>query len=150
VGTVFVDASAGVKRYVDEVGSDLVAGLDDLAVSALTRVEIPSALWRKQREGRLSVDQVAVLLEAFEVDWHGTATEEPRFAVVAAGPEVLVLAAELLGRHDLRAGDAVQLASALTVEDLSPEPVAFACFDARLREAAAREGFRLLPVGGGR
>ena len=44
---VFADSSAIAKLYADEQDHPLVRGLDGLVVSALARVEVPSAIWRK-------------------------------------------------------------------------------------------------------
>lgn len=143
---VFADTSAGVKRYLDEPGADLVRTMPDLLLSALTRVELPSAIWRKERDGVLSLDEVGDVLDAFIVDWHGTPTREPAVAVIALDGPVLVRAAQLTGLHGLRAGDAIQLASALTGRRADPTITDFVCFDRRLREAAAREDFRLVPA----
>jgi uncharacterized protein len=143
---VFADASAGVKRYVDEPGAALVRSIDSLVFSALSRVELPSAIWRKEREGVLGLDEVSVVLDEFELDWHGTQNSPPAFSIVATDPALLVEAAHLTGRHQLRSGDAVQLASAVVARRQDPDLVTVACFDVRLREAAAREGFRLVPA----
>jgi hypothetical protein len=45
----------------------------------------------------------------------------------------------------LRAADALQLAAALIVCDERPESLSFVCLDDRLREAARKEGFPVLP-----
>lgn len=141
----FLDASAGVKRYLDEVGSDVARSAADPTYSDLTRVELASAVWRKERDGLLSLDEVGDVLDAFAADWLGTPSAEPTVAVVALDDAVLGRAAQLTGRHGLRAGDAVQLACALAARRVDPTIIDFVCFDRRLRDAAAREGFRLLP-----
>ena len=46
--------------------------------------------------------------------------------------------------HPLRAGDALQLDAALAAADDDPGSIGFVCFDARLNEAASREGFATL------
>jgi hypothetical protein len=47
--------------------------------------------------------------------------------------------------HPLRAGDALQLAAALVACGERPEALPFVCLDDRLRDAARREGFAVLP-----
>ena len=143
---VFADASAGAKRYLDEPGAEIVRETDDVVVASLSRVEVASAIWRKERDGPLSTDQAGALLVVFENDWYGTVSKEPAFAVIDATTDVLALAALLLGRHGLRTGDAIQLASALTARQADPEITGFLCFDQRLRAAARSEGFALLPA----
>ena len=54
-------------------------------------------------------------------------------------------AERLLGVHSLRAADAFQLAAALLWSRGETRMHALVSLDERLREAAEREGFRLLP-----
>src|SRR5665811_960473 len=54
-------------------------------------------------------------------------------------------AASLVATHGLRAYDAVQLACALKMVAIDGECDTLAAFDKELRQAAAREGFMLLP-----
>jgi predicted nucleic acid-binding protein len=110
------------------------------------RVEVPAALWRKERIGELAVDSASVLVRDFEVDVLGDDESSPRFAVVAVSPALLDAAAGLLPTHDLRTLDAIQLASARAARDADSRCTGFVCFDERLREAAAREGFELTPA----
>jgi predicted nucleic acid-binding protein len=58
--------------------------------------------------------------------------------------EVRRRASRLLAVHALRAGDALQLGAAL-VFAAEVQGVGFVCLDDRLREAASKEGFRILP-----
>jgi uncharacterized protein len=62
---LFFDASAFVKRYVSEPGSEEVVslcnGADDIVMSILCPVEIVSAVSRLQREGRVSARQYAAI-----------------------------------------------------------------------------------------
>jgi predicted nucleic acid-binding protein len=60
--------------------------------------------------------------------------------------EVRRRAGRLLSTHVLRAADALQLAAALIYSDENPQEEIFVCLDDRLREAASKEGFRLLPA----
>jgi predicted nucleic acid-binding protein len=109
-------------------------------------VEVPAALWRKERVGELQSADAEVLVAAFEADYHGTGGEAPAFAAVVLVPGVLETAAQLTGTHALRAYDAVQLASALAAREADPGCTEFACFDDELRAAAARSGFSLIPA----
>jgi hypothetical protein len=134
-----------VKLYADEPGHRAIRALHLLVVSAVTRVEVPSALWRKARTRALDHDVAGILVSAFELDFHGSDNSQPRFAAVSLTEPVLVAAAREAARHALRAYDAVQLASALAVRGTDPRCSDFACFDAELRRAAGREGFTLVP-----
>lgn len=143
---VFADSPALVKFYADEQDHHLVRGLGVLVVSALARVEVPAAIWRKHRMGELSAADAAVLVAAFEADYHGSAHDRPRFAVVAAGVGVFDTAARLAGVHGLRGYDAVQLASAKAAAQAVPGCHTVAVFDGTLRAAAAAESFAPLPA----
>jgi uncharacterized protein len=143
--SAFFDSSALVKLYVPEPGTDVVPNVDDPPmISELTRVELPSALWRKHRLGQLSAQDASDLSTDFEADYYGEGGQ-PRFAVMRISDRTVSTAARLVARADLRAGDAIQLASALVAREVGREVTAFATFDERLRNAAAVEGFTLVP-----
>jgi len=144
--TTFADSSALVKLYVDEPGHQDVRGLHPLLACELARVEVPAALWRKQRMGVITPAQASVLVAAFEVDYHGAADQARRFVAVGVTGAVLDAAARLCAVHRLRAHDAVQLATAQAAATVLPDCRAFAAFDASLRAAAAMEGFALVPA----
>lgn len=143
--STFADSSALVKLYADEDGYQQVRGMTSIAVAQLARVEVPAALWRKQRIGELSANDARLLTADFEADYYGTGSEPPRFAAVLATGSVLDEAARLCASHGLRAYDAVQLSSALAVRRADESCTTFAAFDRSLRTAAATEGFGLVP-----
>lgn len=139
--TVFADSSALVKLYADETDAALVRSYPFYVVSALARVEVPAALWRKNRTGELSAEDAVLLAAAFASDWHEVAGP---FLPVAVRAGVLERAAALVACHGLRAYDGVQLACASTAREAAPQVDSFLCFDSVLSDAAAREGFQLL------
>lgn len=148
--TAFADASALVTLYADEPGRPVVAGRDVLVVSALSRVEVPSALWRKHRMGELSAGQARVLVDDFLGAWDSTAEDEadagdvtgtPAYLSVRASTAVLDAAVRLCAVHRLRAYDAVQLASATAAREVDGDIDTFFTFDQSLARAAAAEGF---------
>jgi predicted nucleic acid-binding protein len=142
---VFADSSAVVKLYANEDGAEQVRALPTpLYVSALARVEVPAALWRKQRTGEMSIDDVTTLIERFTSDFYDTTEARHRLSSLAVSARIINRAADLLGKHVLRAYDAVQLATALTLRTSDPE-TGFACFDAQLITAGTAEGFHMLP-----
>jgi predicted nucleic acid-binding protein len=124
--TAFADSSALVKLYADEFGCEQVRALRTFVASAVARVEIPAALWRKSRTGELSAEHASLLTAAFESDWYDVPGP---FAVVAANAVILDQAAQLTATRSLRAYDAVQLASALAARSADPAVDTFACFD---------------------
>jgi len=133
---LFLDASALVKRYVREEHSTHVRRLmtaGPIAISRLSEVEVPSALARLVRERRLTSRAAARPLRAFVADlgaWH----------IVEITPAVTALARGQLQRHDLRAGDAIQLASAMWLRQ-SVEVTGLLAFDTKVVAAALAEGF---------
>lgn len=144
--STFADSSALVKLYADEDGYQQVRSMTSIAVAQLARVEVPAALWWKQRMGELSANDARLLTADFEADYFGTDSEQPRFAAVVATERVLDEAAWLCASHGLRAYDAVQLSSALAVRRVDGSCMTLAAFDRSLRTAAATEGFELLPA----
>ncbi len=134
-----------MKLYADEPEHRLIRALGPLVVSALARVEVPAALWRKTRGGELDDAAASLLVSAFEHDFHGGPDSDSRFTIIAPTEPVLIMAAQETARHALRAYDAVQLASALAVREVDPRCDRFACFDTELRRATSRTGFLLVP-----
>jgi uncharacterized protein len=143
--STFLDSSAVVKLYADEADHERIRSLSVRVVSQLARVEVPAAIWRKQRMAELTPAEAGLLVAAFEADYFGAFGEAPRFIAVAASTEVLDMAARYTGTHGLRAYDAVQLATARMTAMADPECRTFAAFDKQLRTAAAAEGFDLVP-----
>ena len=144
--STFADSSALVKLYADEAGQADIRSLASIAVAQLARVEVPAALWRKQRLGELSATDARLLTADFEADYFGTDSEEPRFAALAVTTQLLDEAARLCAVHGLRAYDAVQLSAALAARQADDTCTTMAAFDRLLRAAAAAEGFSLVPL----
>lgn len=137
----FFDASALVKRYVDEPESEQVAALLDEgtpAVCRITEVEISSALARRRHEGDLTdVDyERAVTALRTDLQW---------LHVVELDRQMIGSTHDLLRRHRLRAGDAVQLAACLELSRGYGLDVQFVAYDVRLTDAGRREGLVVLP-----
>ena len=135
----YFDASALAKRYMREKGSRKVHRLLSSGVSATSRlsaVEILSALMRRLREGALSEEECDRALAALEADLTGV-------LVVEFTPEIVTRAQLLLQRHPLRAGDAIQLASCLHLQEALEAEVSFVVFDDRLTVAARAEGLKV-------
>ena len=113
-------------------------------MSSLARVEVASALWRKQRDGALEPEDAALLTTLFEADYLGDGERAPRFIALAVTSPILDEAARL-ATNALRPMDAVHLATALAARRADPDCATFACLDRRLRAAAGGAGFALLP-----
>lgn len=143
--STFADTSALVKLYADEDDHQRIRALQVIVISELARVEVPAAIWRKQRMGGLTPAESGLLVAGFEADYFGSFGQPARFIVVKPSAEVMETAARYTGTHGLRAYDAVQLATARVTANADPECGAFAAYDKELRAAAAAEGFDLVP-----
>lgn len=132
---VFLDSSALVKLYVEEVGSDrvgtIVADEGEIFISRLAIVEIVSALVRRARAGDISTQEVEATLDGLRDDC------ERDFAIVELERAVLERAASLARRWALRAADSIQLACAMIA--FAGQPGRFVCADKELNAAARLE-----------
>lgn len=135
------DSSAIVSVLIREEFTAALRALRDkdphITVWCLTPVEIASALARRSREG-LPADQDTAIRAAWSV-------LSERWEEVSALELVRSRALRLINTHPIRAGDALQLAAALIACDDRPDALPFVCLDDRLRDAARREGFPVLP-----
>jgi hypothetical protein len=127
--TLYLDASALVKRYVAEEGSDLVISsmqkADRWAICRIGYVETARAI-------DLAAGKPA--LRRLQRDW-------PSFDVVEVDADLAERAAELAIEAELRSLDALHLASALVL----PPEVTVATWDLRLQRAAREAGLETLP-----
>ena len=106
----FFDSSAFAKRYVEEIGSQLVDDIclnaKEVSLSVICAPEIISALNRRVREKSLS------LQDYFTIKQH--LSDDVRDAVIVnLLPEVIVTSTKLLEASPLRAMDALHVACAL-------------------------------------
>jgi uncharacterized protein len=140
----FLDTSALTKLFVDEVASETLRsqmdalGDDSKAFSLLGQVEVRSALQRRLRNSEMSPDQhLAALSKLHEVSaaWLRIPIDE----------HVVEIATEVIARHALRSLDAIQLASALSVQEqlITGESLLFIACDKRLLTAASAEGLTI-------
>ena len=138
----FWESSAIVPLFVDQAGSgkvrDLLKQDGEMTVWWGTCVECEGAWVRLHREGAIVPEAGRRLRGEFEGLRGGWGEVQP-------SAEVRDAAILLIRRHPLRAADALQLAAALTWVSGSPSQRAFVSLDDRLRGAADREGFTVLP-----
>ncbi|MBI2965029.1 MAG: type II toxin-antitoxin system VapC family toxin [Chloroflexi bacterium] len=135
----YFDASALVKRCVREPGSQSIRQLMDSgprATSRLSEVEVVSGIARLVRSGALSTPERDHAIATLD----GTL---PAMLVVELTSNITLRARALLERHRIRAGDAIQLASCLDLQDRLGQPVTMVSFDTRLTDSAAAEGLSL-------
>ena len=135
----FFDASVLVKRYVAEPESAVARRLFASSVPAVTRlseIEVVSAFARRTREGALTPAECDAVIAAFRDDLDG-------MTVVELTDGIALLASDLLRRHPLRSGDAVQLATCMYLARETGTAVPLSTFDDRLAAAAPNEGVPL-------
>ena len=137
----FWDSSAVIPLIAEEPLRERMLELleDDPQMLAWwgTSVEVVSAMARREREGRLTADEVTAGLATFRhvADaWHVIVPSEP----------LRRTAERLLRVHPLRAADSLQLAAAWVAADRDPTQLEFVCLEERLTAAARREGFVVL------
>jgi uncharacterized protein len=142
----FWDTSAIMPLVSHEPLSDNIRRLleEDTGVVVwwATRVECVSAISRLAREGSMNHEQEAAVRRLLN-DLSGSWTE------VQPSARLRSLAEQSLIAHPLRAADALQLASALVWCASRTRGRNFVCLDERLRTAASRWGFHVLPIGTG-
>ena len=140
--SLYLDTSALVKLYVEEVGSTLVRKwvheADVVATSILAYAEARAAFARRRREKQIAPAAYAQILREFEPDWG-------RYVVLDATDPLIRHAGKLAEVHALGAYDAIHLASAKILKDRVIPPVSFASWDTTLTVAALKEGLNALP-----
>jgi predicted nucleic acid-binding protein len=135
------DASVLVSLCVEEADTTAARSLaaGGIVTWSLSAVEIASVIERRCRDGSLDDDGRAAARRALD-------------ELMAAWIEISALAPvreralRLVATHAVRAADAMQLGAALVAVSDRPQGHEFVCADARLRDAAAREGFHVLPA----
>ncbi len=140
----YFDSSALVKRYVAEVGTVWVRSATEpsagnqLFVALIAGAEVVAAIAKRQRMGALDAAEAQVAIATFGNHF------KAQYDVVAATREVIERAILLAPRLSLRGYDAVQLATALIVNDelvsFGSAPLVFVSADDNLNDAAAHEG----------
>ena len=139
----FWDSSAVITLCVVEPTSGATRSLlrADPAMVAwwATRTECLSGLMRRSREGALTgrgLGEARAALTALAHSW----------VEVQASESVRIAAERLLAAHALPAADALQLSAAFIWCAGQTQGAEVVSFDSRLREAALREGFGILPL----
>ena len=141
-GPLYCDASALVKAYTSEPGSDelnqAVEGRDDVLVSELAITEVISALSRRLRQGTVEHERVRRVQNDIlgRLD-NGVYGRVELTRDVHRRAEHFLLS---LTETPLRAGDALHLALATSARAAS-----MASFDVRLRAAARAAGLVIYP-----
>ena len=141
----FFETTAFAKLFVQDVGTEalirLMGSIEDNAklISALSPLEVYTAIKRRERAGDIAHDQAAEALDILRM-------EAARMVQQPLNPAVLEAARQLIDRvHTLRPSDALQLASAIAAREMfHGMEITFVSADAHLLSAAQSEGFLTL------
>lgn len=138
---VYVDASALVKLFVPEDGSDALnaalSGSVEVVLSDLALTEMASAVGRRRREGALDAAETR-RLQRDAGKLAGACQKVELTPPVHRHAERLLLSAAL--SEPLRTLDALHVALALQAQAAT-----FVTYDARLRRVAESQGLAVVP-----
>ena len=139
---LYLDASALVKRYIQEKASeDLNAWIDaaEMVVTGfITRVEVAAAIARAGRMKLISPDETLAALRQFRSEWES-------FQRLPISENTVIRGGDLAIEHNLRGYDAMHLACALIWQETLGMPVTLASFDSQFIEAARNVNMASLP-----
>lgn len=144
MGAYYFDSSALVKYYTQELGSDWVRGIinaqpaNEIITALVTGAEIVAAITRRARMNLISATDASAASAMFRGQF------KSQYKAIRTTDAVVDQAMSLAEHHPLRGYDAIQLASALTVESKMTArgvgPLTFISADANLNQVASAEG----------
>lgn len=109
-------------------------------VSLLARVEVPAAIFKRQREGSITIADAALAVADFVSDF------STQYQPIGVTIQLAEQAASLAERHGLRGYDAVQLSTALEANEvrnsLGLTKLIFVSADEALNKAARSEALQ--------
>ena len=135
----YFDSSSIVKWFFDEPFMELARKVREEAEVCVTSLislpEVMSGANRARKEGRCSRGEMETVRSEFLRVW-------PNFQWIDLNEDLMRQGSELVFKHNLRAFDAIHLASALVLkQEGSKLNIFFSCFDKTLNRAASKEGF---------
>lgn len=150
----FLDASAAVKLYVSETGTDWLRSLrgplylwsedegnNELVIARITAVEVAAALYRRVHGGTLAAEEAEEARDELAQDLERT------FRVIEIDEQILQTALGLAESRGLRGYDCVQLAAALLTRqarsDAGLSDLILLTADKELMAAAVVEGIKV-------
>jgi predicted nucleic acid-binding protein len=143
VSLAYFDTSVLVKNYVEEAGSARARALlrtYSFLSSAITPVELMSALTRKHSTGELSLQDLQKVLARIQED-------RVYWRLLDVGASVLSQGEEFVQKTRMRTLDAINLASLAVFRSASGSVSAFITADGRQRDAATDLGLHVVWVG---
>jgi predicted nucleic acid-binding protein len=141
---IYLDTSALLKRYINEVGAEEIRQLleeaDEIATGVITRVETASAVARLVISHSITDEDGERVWDEFSEDWE-------IITRLRVTPQLVERAACLARQYCLRTYDAVHLASAISWQEGMNMPVTLATFDRGLWLAGQKSGLGMWPDG---
>ncbi len=138
---VYLDTSSLVKLYVEETGSEriktLVIEASLVSTSKIAYAEARAAFARKQKEDKLPIKALRSITQDLNRDWEG-------YFVLEITDGLIRAAGDFAEKHLLRGFDSIHLASVISLKNRTGSEVYFSSNDARLNQAARKEGIQVL------
>lgn len=139
---LYLDASALVKFYIEERGSEEVLQAyreaDQAGTAVISRAEVSAGLAKAQRMGAIARAEAQQALNLFRKEW-------PRIARVRVDERLVARADSLAWEHGLRGYDAVHLAAGLLWQESLGLQISLATYDEALWKAAETTGIKPWP-----
>jgi len=140
----YFDSSALVKYYAQEIGTSWMRSLVDaqpsneIFTALVTGAEIVAAIKRRERMNLITASDAGAALAVFRNQFRS------RFKAFRTSDTVVDRAMNLAETHKLRGYDAIQLSSALLIEERMTSqgvgPLTLISADGELNQAAQAEG----------
>lgn len=154
----FFDTSAIVKRYYFERGSPWVRAVcnarsqNRIYLSAISRIEVTSALRRTGRNKQLHPSYVDTMINTFsrQIVLSDPSRDNPIYAIIPLSEAVIATAAALCDTYSgrdvdpIRTLDALQLASGLLAAPTLHDELVFVTADTHPAAVAQDEDFRVI------
>lgn len=145
IQSFYADSSVLVKLHVREIGTEWLKGLvvpsttNRIITATLSIVEVLSSLNRHRRENSITSAEYDQIAEDFLI------ISNNEYRLVQLTPQIIIESQRILENYALRAGDSIQLASAVAASTSVkkanlPAPI-FLSSDNKLLAAAIAEGF---------
>ena len=135
---VFFDTSAIAKRYIDEIGTEIVIDIcqktTELYLCSICVPEFISVISRLKREGRITQSQFNNIKKTFLV-------EIVDATILQITPEIIINSVHLLEKYSLRTLDSLHISCGKLIK-----PDLFVSGDKRQLEAAMSEGLKIMSV----
>jgi uncharacterized protein len=140
---LYLDASAIVKRYIHEPGSDTVVqwieNADLVGTSLISRAEVSAAFAKAARMNVLTRSEAESCLYHFRTDWS-------TYIRIQINEQTTTRADEFAWMVGLRGYDAMHLAAATAWQSALNSAVVMVTFDAALAKASLASGLQILPA----